>query len=315
MDVYEWARQGNQSQVADGERAMALHLERAQFAYDNNYDLPDAPPDVAVFVDSDENGNNAITWSDRAEKSPDPDYTGDEALDVQGYRVYRTQNNHLGPWELVADIPKGTTPSNTEYAPNTPWTSPTISYADGGTYTYRDVESVPGFRYWYSVRTYDSGHSDWNGTGRAIPSLESGHSAPEQRMNVSRSPIVIATPEKDALSEQVRVVPNPFRDDPGDADHRYPPASNNIRFVNIPPKSKNLHLFNLRRFGRRHQPPAAHYRPRQGRSHLGPAHAHIFRARRRRTLLLRGRISGCWRNGQKADRDVYDHQIVQRRNT
>ena len=146
MDVYEWARQGNQSQVADGERAMAQHLERAQFAYDNGYDLPDAPPDVAIFVDSDENGNNAITWSDRAEKSPDPDYTGDEALDVQGYRVYRTQNNHLGPWELVADIPRGTTPTNTEYDSGTPWTSPTISYADGGTYTYRDVESVPGFQ-------------------------------------------------------------------------------------------------------------------------------------------------------------------------
>jgi hypothetical protein len=244
MDVYEWARQGNQNQVADGERALAQHLERAQFAYDNGYDLPDAPPDVAIFVDSDENGNNAITWSDRVEKSPDPDYTGDEALDVQGYRVYRTQNNHLGPWELVADIPKGATPTNTEYAPGTPWTSPTISYSNGGTYTYRDVESVPGFRYWYSVHTYDSGHSDWNGTGRSIPSLESGHSAPEQRMNVSRSPIVIATAEKDALAEQVRVVPNPFRDDPGDVDHRYPPASNNIRFVNIPRKAK-ISIFSI----------------------------------------------------------------------
>ena len=94
------------------------------------------------------------------------------------------------------------------------------------------------------MRTYDSGHSDWNGTGRSIPSLESGHSAPEQRMNVSRSPIVIATAEKDALAEQVRVVPNPFRDDPGDADHRYPPASNNIRFVNIPRKAK-ISIFSI----------------------------------------------------------------------
>lgn len=239
MDVYEWARQGNQNQVADGERALALHLERAQFAYDNNYDLPDPPPDVAVFIDSDANGNNALTWSDRAQRALDPDYTGSEAQDVTGYRVYRTQNNHLGPWELIADIPVGgALPANTEYAPNTPWTSPSLSYNDGGTYTYRDVNSVPGFGYWYAVRTYDSGHSNWNGTGQSIPSLESGHSAPEQRMNVSRSPIVIATPEKDALSEQVRVVPNPFRDDPADADHRYPPASNNIRFVNVPRQAK-----------------------------------------------------------------------------
>ena len=76
MNVYEWARQGNQNQVADGERALAQHLERAQFAYDNGYDLPDAPPDVAIFVDSDENGNNAITWSDRVEKVARPGLHG-----------------------------------------------------------------------------------------------------------------------------------------------------------------------------------------------------------------------------------------------
>ena len=215
----------------------------------------------------------------------------------------------------MADIPKGTTPANTEYAPSTPWTSPTISYADGGTYTYRDVESVPGFRYWYSVRTYDSGHSDWNGTGRAIPSLESGHSAPEQRMNVSRSPIVIATAEKDALAEQVRVVPNPFRDDPGRRRSPVSTGQQQYSLCQYSPKGQNLHLFHLRRSNRRHQPPTTRHRSRQGRSHLGSAHAHIFRARRRRTLLLRGRISGCWRNGQKANRDVYDHQIVQRRYT
>ena len=113
-----------------------------------------------------------------------------------------------------------------------------MTSSGGGTYIYRDVDSVPGFSYWYSVRTYDSGHSDWNGTGTSIPSLESGHAAPEQRMNISRSPIVIATLEKDSLEEQVRVVPNPFRADPGDGDHRYPPGSNNIRFVNIPRKAK-----------------------------------------------------------------------------
>ena len=238
MDVYAWARQGNQSQVADGERALALHLERAQFAYDNGYDLPDAPPDLALFVDSDKNGNNAITWSDLAEQAADPDYSGAEALDVRGYRVYRSGNNHLGPWQLLADIPTGGGgTANTEYSSATPWTSPTISYTSGGTYTYRDVDSVPGFSYWYSVRSYDSGHSDWNGNG-PVSSIESGHSAPEQRMNVSRSPIVIATPEKDALAEQVRVVPNPFRADPTDSDHRYPPGSNNIRFVNIPRQAK-----------------------------------------------------------------------------
>lgn len=238
MDIIEWSIQGNQSQLADGERAMALHLERAQFAYDNGYSLPKPPPDVAVFIDSDANGNNALTWSDRADRAQDPDYTGAEAQDVKGYRVYRSQDSQMGPWKLIADnIPIGGG-GTAEYAANTPWSSTNLSFSDGGTYTYRDTESVPGFNYWYSVRTYDSGHANWKGTGQTIPPMESGHSAPEQRVTVSRSPIVIATPQKDALEDPVRVVPNPFRADPTDVDHRYPPASNNLRFVNVPRKAR-----------------------------------------------------------------------------
>ncbi len=243
MDIIEWSIQGNQSQLPDGERALALHLERAQFAYNNGYSLPKPPPDVAVFVDSDKNGNNALTWSDRADRAQDPDYTGAEAQDVRGYRVYRSQSSQMGPWRLVADIPVGGG-SVAEYAASTPWSSTNLSFSDGGTYTYRDTESVPGFNYWYSVRSYDSGHTDWKGLGQAIPPLESGQGAPEQRVTVSRSPIVISTPEKDALEDQVRVVPNPFRADPADADHRYPPASNNIRFVNVPRQAR-ISIFSI----------------------------------------------------------------------
>lgn len=237
MDIIEWSIQGNQNQVSDGERALAQHLERAQFAYDNGYNLPKPPPDVALYIDSDANGNNALMWSDRGDRALDPDYTGAEAQDVTGYRIYRSQDSQMGPWERIAEVPVGGG-TTAEYAPNTPWSSPNLSFTDGGTYTYRDTESVPGFNYWYSVRTVDSGHSDWNGMGQAIPPMESGHSAPEQRMTVSRSPIVISTPQKDALEDKVRVVPNPFRADPTDGDHRYPPASNNIRFVNVPRQAR-----------------------------------------------------------------------------
>ena len=237
MDIMEWSILGNQDQLADGERALTQHLARAQFAYDNNYNIPKAPPDVAVFIDSDARGNNALSWSDRADRALNPDYTGPEAQDVSGYRIYRSQNGNMGPWERIADIPIGGS-ALAEYEPNQPWTSPNLSFSDGGTYTYRDTESAPGFSYWYSVRTFNTAHSNWRGTGLAVPALESGHSAPEQRMMVSRSPIVIATPQKDALEDQVRVVPNPFRADPNDPDHRYPGASNNIRFVNVPRQAK-----------------------------------------------------------------------------
>ena len=248
MDVFAWSRMGDKTHLDDGERALLQHLERAQFAYDNGYKLPKPPPDVAIKVASDENGNLAISWSDAVDSAIDPDYTGADAQDVKGYRVYRAEFRHIGPWTQIADIPAGGPyPANTEYDANATWVSAgRESASEPGIYTYHDVESVPGFEYYYSVRSYDTGHSTWtNGIStlsdldsgqqqRIQTGLESGGAAPEQRVNLSDSPIVIATDQKDALLEPVRVVPNPYI--PDDV-HRYA-GSERIRFVNIPRKCK-----------------------------------------------------------------------------
>lgn len=212
VDIFGWSRQsGAQAQVSDGERALAQHLDRARFAYANNYDIPDAPPDIRFTVESDEDGNNLLSWSADVEAAEDPDYAGtSEAKDVAGYRIYRSEHTSMGPWELLVDIPTGT-------------------------HSYKDAASLAGFSYWYSVRSYDSGHADWNGTGMAISSLESGHGAPETRTHLRSIPFVVASDKKDRFEDPVIVVPNPFR---LDDIHRYPGGSEEIRFVNVPRRCK-----------------------------------------------------------------------------
>ena len=128
----------------------------------------------------------------------------------------------MGPWELLADLPTGT-------------------------HSYKDAASLAGFSYWYSVRSFDSGHADWNGTGMAIPSLESGHGAPETRTHLRSIPFVVASDKKDRFEDPVIVVPNPFR---LDDIHRYPGGSEEIRFVNVPRRCKISIFYRLRGSGR-----------------------------------------------------------------
>jgi hypothetical protein len=99
-----------------------------------------------------------------------------------------------------------------------------------------DEKSIAGFTYFYSVRGYDKGHDDWNGTGMAIPSLEGSNSSPETWSNgvQPQIPYVPATSGADAMQKQVIVVPNPYK---VDGAHAYP-ARGRIRFLNIPHKSR-----------------------------------------------------------------------------
>ncbi len=237
MDIYEWARLGNQDQLKDGERALFAHIERAVTAYRAGYDLPDPPPDVEVAIGPSPEGTNRLTWNDDADDALDPDYTGSEAQDVAAYRVYRSTERHLGPWEMIKEIRVKESP-----------------YHDAGTYTYDDETSAAGFAYWYSVRSVDSGHQTWSNDDGSVTladlpeivqkhvkaGLESGKVSPEQRgVNntlLSVSPVLPSSVERDQLAREVLVVPNPFKVEGGNP-HNYK-GSDKIRFVNIPRKAR-----------------------------------------------------------------------------
>ncbi len=254
-----WARSIEPGKMAEfklGEKSLFYNLSLAQEIYDLAYDVPDPPPDV--FIDNvvpNASGHLQIFWSDGGLDAEDPDYTGEEAKDVAGYRVYKmlvggaagkadpleprsddklTRNWHNGPYALLDEIRTGQLISAIGLITYNPdkhrymCTDPTTE-ARASRYFYTEEGAS---LYLYSVRSFDSGHDDWNNTGMAIPSLESGLSAPEQKMLLSKEPYSAASPVADNMEQTIRVVPNPYKKD---GVHEYS-LSNAIKFFNIPQK-------------------------------------------------------------------------------
>ena len=228
--------------LADGEKWMVEFAKRAKFAYKNEYDLPDAPPDVYARVENSSSATNLLTWADDADEALNPDYAGAEAKDIAGYRVYRTDYTPDGPWKLVGEL-KGLKKSEGDFKYD----------AAGKTYTFVDSKSIAGFNYFYSVRTFANGHAAWtNGLSSIndLPAtakdaltkgLEGGLAGEEQRVATPASPKQPAIPETDQFKREVYVVPNPFRayNPSGDQSHGYPGKAE-IRFVNVPVKAEIL---------------------------------------------------------------------------
>lgn len=225
------------SRLQKGEAALVAHLKAAQFAYDNGYDIPDYPPDVDFSVFSNADAQNELTWSGTSiESSPNPDYG---TADIAGYRVYRSTWQEYGPWELVADIKKGTSGASWDYS--------------GGTYKWQDTNGAAGFRYMYNVRAYAEPHNTWtNGisTMANLPAevqahlkagLEGGYGADDQRTNKIFSPYQPPTAEGNALDKKIWVVPNPFS--LSTATYNYD-STLKIRFVGIPTKCQ-IRIYNF----------------------------------------------------------------------
>ena len=212
-----------------GERSMFRNFDRAKFAYENNYNVPDPPPDVKISFANTQLGQIKIKWSDDVEDAQDPDYENEEARDVRGYRVYKSWPPshywHYGPWEFLIDIPIG---------------SPKYYEESNGTYSYIDSTSYSGYNYYYSVHTYDSGHDHWidvngNDVGPILP-LESGITSVEQKNPIAITPYQGSMASFDSMNVPIRVVPNPYRLDFNDPLHMYPDFADpyKLRFINLP---------------------------------------------------------------------------------
>ena len=250
MDILTWDRSNDpvekkQSEMRTlGEQALLENLRLAQFAYDSEYHIPAAPTNAFIAADdltSSPDAHQQISWVDDSDRAINP-YYGE--ADVIGYRVYRSTWFAVGPWELWDTVSKGKGGKTV----NGRWT-----YANGR-YTYEDLLSAAGFAYHYSVRPFARGHESWgvalsDGSQKTLTDIpiararanvtkgyESGWGPSTARTfdRDTRRPFQPATPEADRLERKVRVVPNPYY---ADGLHAYP-NSVNIRFVNLPRKSK-----------------------------------------------------------------------------
>lgn len=226
-DLYTWTRSNlyNYGALPEGHTWLVEFFKRAKWAYDNEYDLPDAPPDVYIQTRNSPQATLEVFWNS-ADNAVNPDY-GEQ--DVAGYRIYRAEWNPDGPWTKIGEVPRGT-------------------------HQFTDDMSVAGFNYWYSVRTFANGHDDWVGRvgtlatlpeqvqARVKAGLEAGQWAQSQRMPPFRSPKQPAVAETEQLGREPFVVPNPFRNQ--DANLQYP-GKVQIRFVNVPSKSR-IRVYNTR---------------------------------------------------------------------
>jgi len=212
-DIVKWCRKGNMNDLPLGKEALKQNIDAAQFAYDNNYNVPKAPPDVRLFIDStprtapegvETNGHNTLWWTS-ADEATNPDY-GDN--DIIGYRVYRSTFAGGGDYSLIADIKTKTAFSDTgnviyNYVPG--------KGPNNEDYYLVDMDSKEGFNYYYSVRAYAAGHSaaQWSGIpehikGHIESGLEAGFASPMQRTYGVQRPI------RSVDTFNPYVIPNPY---------------------------------------------------------------------------------------------------------
>jgi hypothetical protein len=209
------------------QQALTLIPARAMLAYTNKYNIPDVPPspDFTVAISKDlSKVANIITWNNAVEKIPDPDYTGAEANDFAGYRIYRSGYLPLGPWKKIADIQKD---------------SSGILNPVTGVYTYQDDSVAVGSAYYYTITSYDKKHATWPPNPAAFPS-----GVPSQESSIyaslyAKSALDLAyvvSPFRTTIAaanttDKIIVVPNPFVLESGSA---IPQDYSNIQFINVP---------------------------------------------------------------------------------
>ncbi|MDZ7384852.1 MAG: hypothetical protein ONB07_01910 [candidate division KSB1 bacterium] len=197
--------------------------QRAQFNFDHQYNVPDppaAPEHIELARLTGTRVGNIIRWDAAGELLPDQDYSGQEAYDVAGYRIYRSDYLPIGPWQRIAEVQI----SDPRYFDP-------ISH----TYTFVDSQVVVGFGYYYAVSAFDTGHDHWppdltavfpETNSNRVPVLESSFYP-----NHTTTPFVATFSAVNTTLDQVLVVPNPFVMRSGFIT---PGAQDVISFMNIP---------------------------------------------------------------------------------
>lgn len=205
--------------------AMQYLSRRVKFNYAHNMSVPLPPPapDFTVTaIDTSGKVGNRVAFTDSVESIPDPQQG---VTDITGYRVYRSGEYPMGPWERIADIPC----KDPEY-----WNAFTEQYE------VNDFRVAMGYGYYYAVTAYDSGHSSWAADPAvSVPPLEGSLYA-----NRSASPFFSTQRPVSAESglSEVAVVPNPFYLNSGLS---FAGDSKKLQFVNLPEKC-TIRIFTLR---------------------------------------------------------------------
>ena len=186
--------------VYSGRDSLFAAARAAQWAYDNNYVIPENPRAPSIEVKSLPDLIR-VSWGMEAE---------DAASDIAGYRVYRA----VGSW--YPHVPEEQTILVGSF--EKVYEGPT------GVYEFEDNTAVRGEAYHYTVVAYDNGSNgpDYDGETRVLES--------NPLLNVTTTPGFLVKPGGEL--EDIVVVPNPFNLSAGNKN--FPGEPNKIVFFNVP---------------------------------------------------------------------------------
>jgi hypothetical protein len=200
-DLTNWAKD---NWVLSSIDSLFQNARAAQFAYDKNYTIPEAPPAPSIETKSFP-GHVRITWGTESE----------EASDLAGYRVYRSTGNwwagvpygeteYLGGWELLETI------------------SP-------GVHEYIDDDAGIGTAQFYAVTAFDDGSSngsDFDGITNQVLESQMAQNATQLKSEG------LAEAAEPGVLDEVVIVPNPFN--LAASQNQFPGELNKITFFNVP---------------------------------------------------------------------------------
>ena len=134
------------AELAKGHDGLWTNVSHALFAYSNQWQVPNTPPDVEFTVMNSENAQNLVSWNGAAESAVNPDYG---TADVTAYRVYQSVYAEYGPWVLKTEVPA----------------------TGASSYSWEDTESIAGFSNFYNVRAVASAKTDWSEGTKTLADL------------------------------------------------------------------------------------------------------------------------------------------------
>ena len=125
--------------IMSGMDSLHKNANAALWAYENDYQVPSAPPAPSIYVSS-RPGYILVEWGSESES----------ASDFAGYKVYRSTGTQDSTWAEIADYP------------------------GSSTHKHEDATASRGMAYFYSVAGYDDGIGNAVGVSGVKESLESG---------------------------------------------------------------------------------------------------------------------------------------------
>lgn len=183
--------------VFTGRDSLIKTFENAIENFDNNYDLPQAPPPPTEFYVNSGGDRVALSWSNSAEA-----WTGNHGNSFSGYKVYRAIHKPDTTYDLIYACGAGTE-------------------NPGVTNFYDDKSAIRGIDYYYYMTSFDDGSTP-DGT------LESS-----KFYTMTNAPARLLRPAGSKLSD-IRIVPNPYNILSKELQFGGS-NSDRIMFYNIPP--------------------------------------------------------------------------------